>query len=395
MTLLKSALLATSCIALLGTSAQAQSAAQAQLLSASSATATTTVALNGIDKLIPRIENNNITLDYSVLSEALNGTVIRLGPSHRRHMSRPSARLGSRFVSGHTTPYRLEGSRVSFSFFNEEFLGELTAYRKDLERIGTQIDLTHMAKDEQLAFWLNLHNVAVIEQISMQYPTKYPNRLKVNGTSIDDIKFLNIKGVALSTKDIREKIVFPNWTRPETIYGFFRGDIGSPALQNYAYTGANVQDLLVIQAGEFVNALRGFNKTSKNRNISKLYEEAKPYYFASWDADLAPHLLQYARPDVAEDIRATDRPWRIDRYDAVIADLVGGSKPRIATGNVDRLNGESTGSLPDEVIQLLRELNAKTDVLRKRKLIGSGTVTIEDVDTIDIDVPPPPTIVED
>lgn len=393
MTLLKSALLTTSCIALLSTVAQAQAPVKTQLLSASSATAP--APLTGIDKLIPRIENNNISLDYSVLSEALNGTVIRLGPSHRRHMGRPSARVGSRFVSGHTTPYRLEGSRVSFSFFNKEFLGELTAYRKDLERIGTQIDLTHMAKDEQLAFWLNLHNVAMIEQISMQYPAKYPNRLKIDGIPIDEAKVLNIKGVPLSTKDIREQIVFPNWTRPETIYGFFRGDIGSPALQNYAYTGANVQDLLVIQAGEFVNALRGFNKTSKNRNISKLYDEAKPYYFASWDADLVPHLLKYARPDVAEDIRATDRPWRIDRYDFVIADLVGGSNPRIATGNVERADGQSTGPLPNEVIQLLRELDAKTEVLRKRKLIGSGTVTIEDVETIDIDVPPPPTIVED
>ncbi len=389
---LKSALLLTSCIliALPAMSAQAQPAAKAQLLAANAGTSLPAPRLDVIEALSPRPQTNTIRLDYTVLSEALEGTVIRLGPSIRRHMSRPAPRVGSRFTSGHTTPYRLEGSRVSFSFFNNEFLEELTAYRQDLERIGTQIDLTHMAKDEQLAFWLNLHNVVMIEKISEQYPSKYPDRLKINGVPLDDAKVITIKGIALSLRDIREKIVYPNWDTPEVLYGFFRGDIGSPALQNYAYTGSNVQDLLVYQAGEFVNALRGFNLTSKNRNVSKLYEELKPYHFTNWDTDLPRHLLKYARNDVAEDIRQ-DRPWRIDRYDGVVADLVGGSNPRIATGNVQNASGTNGPALPEEVIQLLRELDTKTQVLRQRKLISTGRVTIEDVETIDVDIPPPST----
>lgn len=362
--------------------AQAQSSAKPQLLAANSAAATA-ANFDRIDALSPKPQTSNTRLDYTVLTEALDGTVIRLGPSHRRHMSRPAAKVGSRMVTGHTTPYRLEGSRVSFSFLSEEYLEQLTAYREDLERIGTQIDLTHIPKNEQLAFWLNLHNVALIEQISLQYPNKYPNKLEKDGVPLDQAKILNIKNVPLSLQDIREKIVYPNWSQPEVIYGFFRGNIGSPALQNYAYTGENVQDLLIYQAGEFVNALRGFNATSKNRNISRLYDEAKSYYFTDWDTDLPKHLLKYARDEVAEDIRS-DKPWRVDRYDEVVADLVGGSLPRISG-----FHSQNAGSeVPYEVMQLVRELGAKTKVLRNRKLIGTGTVTIQDLDTEDLEPTP-------
>lgn len=340
----------------------------------------------------PKAQTKNTRLDYEVLDDALNGTVIRLGPSIRRHMSKPAPRVGTRFIAGHTSPYRLEGSRVSFSFFSEEFLEELVAYRQDLERIGTQIDLTSMAKNEQLAYWFNLHNVAVIEQISKQYPSRVPSDLKVDGKSIDEAKILNIKNVPLSLRDIREKIVYPNWENPLVIYGFFRGDIGSPALQNFAYTSDNVSRILGIQAEEFVNSLRGFNLTSRNRNVSKLYDEAKDFYFKNWDQDVVAHLLQYAREDVAEDIRK-DRPIRLDRYDTVIADLVGGSSPRIATAFSRSSADDGVQNLPLEVVQLLRELETKTQVLRQRKLIGNrGRVTIEDVETIDVSVPPPPTV---
>jgi hypothetical protein len=341
-----------------------------------------------LTQLAPQIETSNTRLNYDVLDDALGGTVIRLGPSTRRHMGRPNPQVGSRQVTGHTSAYRLEGSRVSFSFFNEEYLTELTDYRKDLERIGTQIDLIHMSRDEQLAYWLNLHNVAMIEQVSNQYPTKYPSELEIGGVNIDDAKILNIKGVALSLRDIREGIVYPNWTNPNVIYGFFRGDIGSPGLQNYAYTGTNVNELLKIQAVEFVNSLRGFKLTSRNRNVSKLYDEAKRFYFPNWEADITSHLLKHARDDVAEDIRK-NRPYKVDRYDRVVADLVGGSRPRIAGFNIDQPGTLATADLPYEVLQLLRELDTKTRVLRRRKLIGTGrgTVTIEDIETIDVDVP--------
>lgn len=336
-----------------------------------------------LTQFTPRAYTSRTRLDYSVLDEALDNSVLRFGASTRRFLGKPQATTGSRFVRGHRSPYRLEGSRVSFSFLGDEYRQALIDYRADLERIGNQIDLVNMSRDEQLAFWLNLHNITLIEQIALQYPVRRPSKMTINGASLHDAKLLNIKGTALSLRDIRERIVFPNWKNSETLYGFFYGDIGSPALQDYAYKASNLNATLSLQASEFVNSLRGFNETSKAREVSRLYAEAQPFYFPNWERDLDAHLMKHAAEEVRVEL-ASGKPFKIDRYDDVIADLMGGDRPRIATGNVIDLNsGMPVDSikLPDEVQRLIRELSQKRQVLRRRGLLSSGTVVIEDIET--------------
>ncbi len=330
-------------------------------------------------KFKPQTQTKNIRLDYDVFDTALNHTVFRMGISARKRMSRPAPRVGSRMVKGHVSPYRLEGSRVTFSLLNEKYFEGLTEYRKDLERIGSEIDLVRLNKKEQLAFWFNLHNVALIEQIAVNYPKRYPHLIEVVGQPLDEAKFLTVKGQSLSLKDIRENIVFPNWDNPDVIYGFFRGNIGSPAIQNFAYTGKNVDDVLTMQAHEFVNSLRGFNLRPNARNVSKLYEEAKPFYFRNWEADITNHLIQHARPEVAEEI-SRSRPIKIDNYDYVIADLLGGEGPSMATSyGIDSsgraLNG---GRYPIEMERIMREVQDKIKILKRRGMITEGEVIIED-----------------
>jgi len=208
---------------------------------------------------------------------------------------------------------------VSFSLLNDEYKQALRDYRLDLEAVGNQIDIVRMNRNEQLAYWLNLHNIVMIDQIVQNYPTKRPSRIKVDGVAVDKAKLITIKGQALSLKDIRERIVYPNWKNPNVIYGFFRGDIGSPALLDYAFTAQNVGASLASAGKEFVNALRGFNEGSKTRNVSKIYDEAKGFYFPNFETDLERHLLLHARAEVQEEIR-TNKPMKIDRYDDVVAD---------------------------------------------------------------------------
>jgi len=215
---------------------------------------------------VPQAQTSNTRLDYSILNDALNYSVLPLGQSTRRYMGRPDLNTGSRIRLGHQSPYRLEGSRVSFSLLNDEYKQALRDYRLDLEAVGNQIDIVRMNRNEQLAYWLNLHNIVMIDQIVQNYPTKRPNRIKVDGVAVDKAKLVTIKGQALSLEDIRERIVYPNWKNPNVIYGFFRGDIGSPALLDYAFTAQNVGASLASAGKEFVNALRGFNEGSKTRN---------------------------------------------------------------------------------------------------------------------------------
>lgn len=337
----------------------------------------------------PKAQTSNSTIDYEIWDAALRNIVLRLGQSIRVRATRPNPTVGTRMVKGHKSGYRLEGSRVTFSFLDDAYREGLTAYRKDLERVANQVDISNLARKEQLAFWLNLHNVTLIEQIALNYPVRQPEKLLVgaNKQPLNEAKLLNIRGVGLSLRDIRENIVYPNWSNPDVMYGFFRGNIGGPALQNYAFTSNNVDMILKLQANEFVNSLRGFHESRSALKVSTLYGEVRPYYFTDWPNGLKSHLRKHASPEVLKEL-AKDKPLEFDRYDAVVADLLAGDRPSTANLNV-RINGRSQSvRVSPEIGRLLRELDQKTRTMRARGMIAKrGTVTIDDIPTIDIDIP--------
>lgn len=337
----------------------------------------------------PKRATRSSQIDYQVWDNALSNIVLRLGQSIRVRAKRPDPLVGTRRITGHKSAYRLEGSRVTFSYLNDEYKTGLTEYRKDLERIANKVDITRLARKEQLAFWLNLHNVTLIEQIALNYPVRRPSKLLVGSSKqpLHEAKLLNIRGIALSLRDIRENIVYANWSNPDVMYGFFHGNIGGPALQNFAFTSRNVNEILKLQANDFVNSLRGVHESRNALKVSALYDEAKPYYFPNWETDLKRHLRKHASPDVLEDI-ASNKPIKLDRYDPVVADLLAGDRPMTANLNV-KINGFSqTARMSPEVARLFRELDTKTKIMRQRgMLMKRGTVTIEDIETIDVDIP--------
>lgn len=342
-------------------------------------------------RFAPQAQTKSTRIDYSVWDDALEAVVLDLGPSTRIRASRPQAASGSRMVRGHKTPYRLEGSRFTFSYITDDYRAGLTEYRKDLQSLPSQIEITKLSRNEQLAYWINLHNVAVIEQIALAYPTQRPSniRISVNGKKVklDNAKFIEVNGVAMSPKDIRTKVVYPNWRDANVIYGFYRGDIGSPVLPRDAYDADNLTYTLDDNGYEFVNSLRGFNRTLGHRNVSAIYEEAAPFYFKNWDRDLTAHLSGHIKEELEADLN-TGEPFRIDRYDTMVADLSGGR--RLASSGTP-IGGQI--SMSAETARLLGEVRRKQDVLRGRGEIGQqpkGWVVIEDLYTEDPDAPPTP-----
>lgn len=353
---------------------------------------TSAITLGALDIFKPRPSGKSIRIDYSVWDDALDDVILDLGQSTRNRAGKPQAQVGTRMVRGHKSAYRLEGTRFTFAYLNDEYKQGLTDYRKDLEDIGTNYNISELPRNEQLAYWLNLHNVAMIEQIALDYPMSTPSaiKVKIDGEKylLNDAKFMTIRGQKLSLRDIREKIVYPNWKDPNVIYGFFRGDIGSPMLPRYAYTAADVQVTLTENADDFVNSLRGFNLSSKTRNVSALYEEVAPFYFKNWNSDLQTHLLSHANEEVSEEI-LTQKPFKIDKYDSMIGDLSGGRR----LGASGLANSNSNGNVPFEVARLLTEVRDKKQYLRARGLINTnkGYVIIEDLvpEETTVSTPPP------
>ncbi|MEM6857932.1 MAG: DUF547 domain-containing protein [Pseudomonadota bacterium] len=330
----------------------------------------------------PAAAADDHTIDYSYFDEALEWFVVPMGPSIRETPRRAEPRTGTRRIYGHESRYRLEGNRVAFSYFDNDIRASLTEYREDLERVGSDLDLTRLPRNEQLAFWLNLHNVAVIEALAYEYPLAQPSQRTFgsNEAMLDNAKLVIVAGVELSPRDIRERIVYPNWSDPRVIYGFWRGEIGGPTLQRVAFSGDNVSQMLGFSAEEFVNSLRGVENTGKTLRVSQIYEEASPFYFED-DAALRSHLNGFARDEVKEVIAKTDRTI-INDYEKDVADLSRGERDP-ALWNL--LVTDSVGPFaittaqrtrPNPVIQRLME--ERSEKLRRavRRGIRTGNVII-------------------
>lgn len=317
----------------------------------------------------PRPDGRDHRLDYGVWSEALSAFVLSMGPPLRKVPVSVAAPLGTRLKFGPSSFYRLDGSMVGFSMIDREVMANVARYRRELEAVADSLDIPALPRNEQLAFWLNLYNVAMVEKIGEEWPVRQPRDIEIDGVPLEDARFITVRGIALSPRDIRERIVYPHWKDPKVIYGFWRGEIGGPAIQRAAYDGRDIGNQLDRVAREFVNSRRGTEQRGDTLHVSRFYSDAAPFYFPDFEADLRRHLADYVEGPVAQMLAETTL-LKATIYEHDIADLSGGarSNPFFAKGRLDA-----------GAARLLEERRRKLDYI-ERKEPRSGTVIFSNID---------------
>lgn len=267
--------------------------------------------------------NSEYSIRYEDWDLILSSTVLDVGPSDRRTAGRLLRHSGtSKIKKGNQSATAFEGNRVLFSEFSDEHVESLLAIRKDLEAVPDFIPLEDFDQWDQLAYWYNLHNVAVMYEIAKAYPIKKIKPLMEGRKAVWDNKTMSVAGVPTSIRDI-EKHVVTNWDNPLVLYGFFMGTVGGPNVITTAYTGDNVVERLQKNAVRFVNSLRGFRMWSGTARVSEHYKIGE-HLFPNFEEDLMQHLLAYARPDTRREL-AKAKAVKIKNYDWGIADLKDGS----------------------------------------------------------------------
>lgn len=341
---------------------------------------------------IPHFEPNpttNTKFDYAIWDEALSTMVFYMGSSLRQRASDPNPETGSRFVIGHDSPYRLEGNKVVFEFFDDDFEAAISDYRQSLVELANEYSIPSLPRNEQLIFWFNLHNVLVIDELAKAYPVQHPDRYKIGGVPFNEAPLVTIDGHDLSLKNIREDIVYSYWDDPVVMYGFFHGTLGGPTIQREGFNSRNLATMLRRNAREYINSLRGVHGSGKTMWVSGFFEEGAPYYFPNFDEDLRAHIANYAREDVLEILNRADKV-RIYGYEDRIADLSGGE---IRTANLNVINGQQLSGQADlasdpritpQIARMLGEYSQKVEKMRSRGGFR-GTVTIIDIPTVDPD----------
>ena len=201
-----------------------------------------------------------------------------------------------------------------------------------LQRISEEVPLDQFPKDEQLAYWLNLHNIIVINEISKRYPITNIKKLYSSDSTCEvltitgcngeiDHTSILISGKRTNLGQIRRHIL-TNWSDPLVIYGLYMGYIGGPNIRESAYKGTTVWKQLQNNAEEFVNSIRGTQIWGNTLRISEHYNLATSTFFPSEDS-IYTHLSKYADGKLKNWLGKTNK-IKATVHDGSINDLYNG-----------------------------------------------------------------------
>jgi hypothetical protein len=248
-------------------------------------------------------------VDYELLDDFLPQLILVTGPSEHQSAPRARKQTGSLLAfPGNRKASRLESNRILYENLtqdNIEYLGYLKEY---LENIPNYIPIETMTKNNQLAYWLNLHNITVAFVIAKEYPISNIEDLYTGGEKcvlflgceiiqplLNSTTIKMINGTA-TLAELRNHIL-TNWESPLVIYGLYMGYIGSPNLRLSAYKSMNVWKQLEANAKEFINSIRGTRMWGGTLRISTHYNLGK-HLFPDFDSDIRSHLRRYGKKKV-------------------------------------------------------------------------------------------------
>jgi hypothetical protein len=239
--------------------------------------------------------DSNFVIKYGDVDAILKTMVVDVGRSSRKKADASRAKTGTRMKNKVQRDTAEEGNRFHFEAFddNEKYQEALHNVRLALEAIPSQVPLEAFNRNEQLAYWLNLYNITLLDELVKIYPEKDLKKELTGKKSILDQPIVNVSGITLSLNDIQHKILATNYDNdPVVMYGLYQGIVGGPNIRKRAYTGENVRRYLQDNAEEFVNSNRGTQSDDGEFEVSSLYER-NSQYFPNFDPDLKQHLMRF------------------------------------------------------------------------------------------------------
>jgi len=131
-------------------------------------------------------------------------------------------------------------TKISYPAVEQQGQNFLRVYMSRL----AAVNVSSLSRDDQLAYWLNTHNMLVMQ--AMTNPKERKNMSKARGTAAApgemwSKKRIKVQGVDLSLQDIETNIIVANFAdKPNAIFGLYQGTKGSPAFKADGFTGATL-----------------------------------------------------------------------------------------------------------------------------------------------------------
>lgn len=161
------------------------------------------------------------------------------------------------FLARYVAPGPSGVTQVAYAAVSQADRGALDLYLKTL----AEMSISRFARDEQLAYWINLYNALTVRVVLDHYPVASIRDIKISPGFLAvgpwGKKLIEVEGEEISLNDIEHRIIRPIWRDPRTHYALNCASIGCPNLATTAYTGDMLDDRLASAAIAFVNSPRG------------------------------------------------------------------------------------------------------------------------------------------
>ena len=206
--------------------------------------------------------------------------------------------------------------------------GRVTATDRDalaryLETLSA-VPISRYARDEQLAYWINLYNALTVKVIVDHYPVQSIRDIDISPGWFSvgpwDKKLIEVEKESLSLNDIEHRILRPIWRDARVHYTVNCASIGCPNLAPTAYDAETMDASLNEGARAYINHPRGVSIEGGKLYVSKIYD----WFVEDFGGDeksVLDHLRRYADPELAKslaDFAARDGT----RYDWGLNDTV-------------------------------------------------------------------------
>ncbi len=266
------------------------------------------------DSWLGEQQDSVITISYEDLDYVLEKSVLMSGPPNRKKSKASSSGVNTRLKNNFNPLTANAGNRLFYEEYKKdpEMAKVISRIRASLEAVPGEVNLNSLSKKEQIAYWLNLYNVVVIDEINKVYPLKNMEDFVTGPDGLLERKIIRLEGQLLSLNDIQYGVLKEKYPDDLLIlYGFYQGYIGSPSIRKHAYTGSNLYRSLQFNANDFINSNRGTYPDGKEFRVAAYYTRNKAY-FPDFENDLKAHLREYLREKDLDDL---------DKANTLIANL--------------------------------------------------------------------------
>ena len=177
-------------------------------------------------------------------------------------------------------------TKVSYAAVEQQGAAFMATYKKYL----SNVPVSSLARDDQLAYWLNTRNMLVIDAMTDSRSRRRMSSARgtpANPGKMWTEKRISVEGVELSLQDIEQDIILANFADdPNVIFGLYQGTSGGPSFNPDGFSGANISAELEAVGKDYVNSRNGLKISRKKAQLPAVVSWYQDAVFGG-DAEVA------------------------------------------------------------------------------------------------------------